>query len=294
MSTPYEPSVSVIVPAFNAEATINECVRSLLELRYPRDKLELVVVDNDSRDGTPRALKEYDGRIVLMHERKRGAAAARNTGLADATGEVVAFTDADCVVDPDWMRHLVCPLQDPGVGIAGGPILASPTANDVERFGEEIHDHRRAIEDLRPPYAITMSWASRREVLRKLGAFDERFTRSQDVDLSYRMIQAGYRLAFVSEAIVHHRNESSLGGLFREGFVHGYHGVHARKRHERFLRDYGHSRRVNTRAYAAIGSRLGDWARGRDTPRSGCDAAFNSGKKAGKLLGSLRFGHLDL
>jgi O-antigen biosynthesis protein len=293
MSAAYEPNVSVIVPAYNAKATIDECIRSLFELRYPRVKLELVVVDNDSRDGTARALREYDDRIVLLHERIRGAAAARNTGMARATGEVVAFTDADCAVHPDWLRHLVVPLRDPGVGIAGGTILAGPSANDVQRFGEEIHDHRRAIEDLRPPYAITMSWASRRELLRELGGFDQRFLRGQDVDLSFRAIQAGYGLAFVAEAVVYHHNERSLAGLFREGFVHGFHGVRARKRHADFLHRYGHGR-VNARAYAAIGSHLRDWARGRDTPRSGCAAVFNSGKKAGKLIGSLRFGHLDL
>jgi cellulose synthase/poly-beta-1,6-N-acetylglucosamine synthase-like glycosyltransferase len=294
MNSTYEPSVSVVVPAYNAEATIDECVRSLLELRYPREKLELLVVDNESRDGTAKALRRYrDDRIALLGERKRGAAAARNAGLAHSGGEVVAFTDADCAVDPDWLRHLVVPAQYPGVGIAGGTILAGPSATDVERFGEEIHDHRRAIEVYRPPYAITMSWASRRELLRELGGFDERFSRCQDVDLSFRVVQAGYALAFVPEAVVYHRNEDSLPGLFREGFVHGFHGVHARKRHEDFLRRYGHGR-FNSRGYAAIGSRLCDWARGRDTPRSGCDAVFNVGKKAGKLLGSLRFGHLDL
>ena len=229
----------------------------------------------------------------MLGERRRGAAAARNAGLAAASGEIVAFTDADCAVDPRWLRHLVAPLRDPAVGIAGGAILAGPSANDVERFGEEIHDHRRAIEGQRPPYAITMSWASRRDLIRELGGFDERFIRCQDVDLSFRVVQAGYTLVFVPKAVVYHRNEASLGGLFREGFVHGFHGVRARKRHAKFLRGYGHGR-VNARAYAAIGSRLRDRVRGRDAPRSGYDAVFNCGKKAGKMLGSVRFRHLDL
>src|SRR5438093_10484670 len=116
----WEPSVSVVVAAYEAEDTIDACVRSLLELRYPTDKLELRVVDNESSDGTVAALSEYGDRIVLLHERTRGAAAARNAGLAAATGEVIAFTDADCVVDPDWLRHLVVPLRDPGVAIARG------------------------------------------------------------------------------------------------------------------------------------------------------------------------------
>jgi O-antigen biosynthesis protein len=289
----FEPSAAVIVPAYNAEETIDECLRSLLELRYPADRLELRVVDNRSSDGTAAALERYADRIVVLEERKRGAAAARNAGLAGAEGEVVAFTDADCAVDPDWLARLIAPLEDPAVGVAGGTILAADRANEIERFGEEIHNHRKAIEHCRPPYAITMNWASRREVLRELGGFDERFLRGQDVDLSYRAIQAGYQLAFVADAVVLHRNEDTLAGLFREGFVHGFHGVHARKRHRWFLRQYGHRRGGGPR-WAEIGSRLLDWARGRDIPRSRCDALFKTGKKAGKLLGSMRFGYLDL
>jgi GT2 family glycosyltransferase len=286
----FQPTVSVVVAVRNAERTIEDCVESLLALRHPA---ELIVVDNGSSDGTRAALCRFGDAIAVLEERRRGAAAARNAGIERATGEVVAFTDADCVVEPDWLEHLVTPLSDPRVGIAGGTIRARRPANGVERFGEEIHDHRKAIEVFRPPYAITMSWASRRAVLRELGGFDERFRRCQDVDLSYRAIQAGYELAFAPEAVVYHRNEDSLPGLFREGFVHGFHGVRARKRHERFLSGQGHAR-VNARSYAAIGRRLADWARGRDAPVAACDAVFNSGKKAGKLLGSLRFGHLDL
>jgi O-antigen biosynthesis protein len=289
----YEPTASVIVPAYNAQPTIDECVRSLLELRYPSEALELVVVDNGSTDATADILSRYEGRVRVLHEPARGAAAARNAGLASAEGEVVAFTDADCVVDPDWLRHIVVPLHNPRVGIAGGAIFARNGANDVERFGEEIHDHRRTIETLTPPYAVTMSWASRSELLRDLGGFDPRFRRCQDVDLSYRITQAGYSLAFVGAAVVYHRNEHGLPGLFREGFVHGFYGVKAVKHHQRFLRQFGHGS-VNRRAYADIGSRLLDWARGRDPARSRCDAVFNSGKKAGKLLGSVRFGHVDL
>ncbi|MDQ6914574.1 MAG: glycosyltransferase [Actinomycetota bacterium] len=288
----YRPSVSVIVPAYNSAATIDACALSLLDLRYPGD-LELRVVDNDSTDGTWHALRPYGHRIVVLRERTRGPGAARNAGLASATGEVVAFTDADCVVNRDWVTQLVAPLEDPAVGIAGGTILTTEPANDVQCFGEAIHDHRIAIEVYRPPYAITMSWASRAAVLRELGGFDERFLRGQDVELSYRMVQAGYRLTFVAGALVRHHNVATLPALFQKGFVHGFHGVRVRKRHESFLRRYGH-RRVSPAAYTHIASSLRDWACGRDAPRAQCDAIFNLGKRAGKLLGSARFGHLDL
>ena len=278
---------------FDGERTIGACLDSLLRLRYPADQVELRVVDNGSRDGTARVLDRYGERIVRLEEATRGPAAARNAGARGARGEVVAFTDADCRVDPDWLGAIVEPLKDPRVGIAGGTIRAIPPAGDVERFGEFIHDHRRAIEVFEPPYAITMNWASRRSVLEELGGFDERFRRCEDVDLSYRMVQAGYTLAFAPAAVIYHHNAENLAGLFREGFAHGFHGVLALKHHDDFVRGFGHSR-VDGQGYIAIGARALDWARGRERSTSRCDAVFNSGKKAGKLLGSMRFGHIDI
>ena len=282
---------SVVVPVRNAEATITECVRSLLELRGDPAP-ELVVVDNGSTDGTREALRAFGDRIVVLHEARRGAAAARNAGISASRGELIAFTDADCIVEPDWLAELASALDDPRVGVAGGTILATRDANQVELFGESVHDHRSAIDVYRPPYAITMSWASPRRVLEQVGGFDEGFLRCQDVDLSFRIVQAGYRLAFVPGAVVRHHNESTLGGLFREGFTHGFHGVKARKRHSEFLRSYGHVRGGPPRL-RQIGSSFADWARGRDVERERCEAAFSSGKKAGRLLGSARFGRLD-
>jgi mycofactocin glycosyltransferase len=285
-------TASVIVPVRDGADTIDDCLASVLALSYP-GPLEVVVVDNGSRDGTAEALLRHGDRIAVVEEPRPGPAAARNAGLRRATGEVVAFTDADCVVEPDWLERLVAPLADPAVGIAGGRILARPPVGAVARFGEVIHDHRMAIEVYQPPYAITMNWASRRATLIELDGFDEGLRRCEDVDLSYRLVQAGYRLAYVAEAVVRHRNESTLPGLFEEGFLHGFYGVQATKRHDPFLRRFGH-RAVNLQSWSAIGARLVDWARGHDRARSGCDAVFNSGKKAGKLAGSVRFGHVDL
>jgi GT2 family glycosyltransferase len=289
----WQPSVSVVVPAYNAAATIDDCVRSLLELRYPRELLELRVVDNASNDRTDRALRSYGERIIVTQELRRGPAAARNAGVRAGVGDVIAFTDADCTVEPDWLAHLVDALEDPGVGVAGGSIRARAGANQVERYGEEIHDHRKAIELYSPPYAITMSWASRRDVVAEVGGFDEGLRRGEDVDLSYRIFQSGYKLSFVPDAVVYHRNEGNQLGLFREGFQHGFYGVQVRKRHDVFLSSLGH-RHVNRRAYADVADGLWRWARRDDDVNSRCGAVFGAGKKAGKLAGSIRFGHLDL
>ncbi len=213
--------VSVIVPVRNGEATLEVCLESLLRLDYPAELHEILCVDNGSTDRTPEILRRFDKHVRIEHAARRGAAAARNQGIRAARHPYVAFTDADCVVDPAWLRHLVPPLHDSSVGIVGGAVLARIGANAVERFGEKIHNHRRAIEELIPPYAITMSWASPRALLLDVGSFDERLLRGQDAELAYRIGARGCRLVYAEGAIVRHHNESTVRGLFLEGYTHG-------------------------------------------------------------------------
>ena len=213
------PGVSVIVPVYNGEATIEDCLRSLLRLDRPGVGVELIVVDNGSSDGTASVLERHRERIRILHESTRGASAARNTGIRHARGDRIAFTDADCVVEPDWLVNLIPAIRDPQVGIAGGTILSRQPCNRIEKFGERIHDHRQAIEE-ESPYAITMNWASRRQVLEEVGLFDEALLRGQDVELARRIRFAGYRIVYCREAVVRHRNEATLRGLFAEGMAH--------------------------------------------------------------------------
>ena len=149
-------TVSIVVPVYNGESTIQECVESILALSFAAGNVELLLIDNDSTDRTPEILRGFDNRAVVLHEKTRGPAAARNRGLMNAKGDIVAFTDADCIVHRDWLTELIQPLTDDSVGIAGGTILATRPCNAIEEFGERIHDHRLAIECDSPPYAITM------------------------------------------------------------------------------------------------------------------------------------------
>ena len=217
------PQASVIVAVYNGAATLRACLDSLLRLDYPADRVELLCVDNASTDATPRLLADYGSRLRVLCETTRGPAAARNRGLSVARGEVVAFTDADCAVDPGWLRHLVTPLTDPSVGVVGGKILSRRPCNLIEAFGERIHDHARAMYEFSPPYAITMNWASRRTVLEQIGRFNPTLLRSSDVDCSYRLVAAGYRLVYAPAAIIYHRNERTPWGLVHEGYVHAVH-----------------------------------------------------------------------
>ncbi len=285
------PDVSVVVPVRNGADTIADCVDSLLALDFPSDRFEVLVVENASTDATPAILERYADRVRLLHEPSLGPSHARNTGIHQARGEVIAFTDADCRVDPSWLTELVPALSGEGVGMAGGPIFATRPCNYVERFGETIHDHERAITFCVPPYVITGNCAARKSTLQAVGGFDPAFLRSQDADLSFRVSSAGHRLVFAGGAIVYHRNERTLRGLAREGFQHGLWTVPLFRRHRSLP---GAGRRFNPGPYLRLASSLLRSVVGPDRLEARCASAFNLGKLAGKASGLARFRRLRL
>jgi glycosyltransferase involved in cell wall biosynthesis len=273
------PFATVVVPAFNAASTIDECLRSLLELDYPPELREIVVVDNGSHDATLAVLERYSSRIVCLREARRGPSAARNAGIRRARGDVVAFTDADCTVDPDWLRELVQPLEDDAVGIAGGRIMARKEANEAELYGETIHDQHTSILVWRPPYVIGMNWASRRAVLEEASLFDEGMRRVEDVCLSYQIGSNGYSLVYCPKAIVYHRNEGSLLGLCREGWQHGFYAVPVLRRFGEYVaeaRAWPPSTVMPTPPSRVLRQRYG--------------RAFRTGKRVGRAMGKAWFG----
>lgn len=279
------PPCTVVVPVLDRRATIRPCIESLLALDYPADRAHIVVVDNGSTDGTREILDGFGDRIRVLHEPVRGPAAARNAGIRATSRDVIAFTDSDVVVEPGWLRHLVAPLADPRVGAVGGRILAFPEDGAVARFGEWIHDHRKAIEDVRPPYLITMSLATRRDVLDRTGLFDTRLLRCEDVDLAWRIAAHGYSLRYAHGAVLRHRNRSTLRALMREGYLHGFHAAHlVRVRHSLIARlrespSFDPPRRPSPDASTATSARH-DWPYG---------MAFRAAKRVGRAAGGLVF-----
>jgi len=290
---PQIPEASVIVPVYNADATLEDCIRSLLNLDYPADRYELIFVDNGSTDQSPRILQRFSDRIRILSELKPGPSAARNTGIRSARFPLVAFTDSDCTADPHWLRRLVAPLLAPDVGVSGGTIRSQRPCNQIEAFGERVHDNRRAITCYKPPFVAGGNWASRAEILKQVNYFDEAFLRAEDCELSCRMLQAGFRFVYVPEAIVYHRNESTYFGLFLEGFSHGLNSIPLIERHRNFYASVGY-RRLYLPHYRQLLAHLRDYLSGKNPETAGCSLAFDAGKRFGRLAGSIRFGAIHL
>ncbi len=278
-----QPGVSVIVPAYNCERWIRSCLDSILASGYPRELMEVICVDNTSTDSTPEILEDYRASVTIVRESKPGASAARNAGLRAASGPLVAFTDADCIVDPGWLLHIVEPVRQGVADAAGGMIRARPGADPVELFGELIHDHEKAITQSRPPYLITMNMSASLELLRSVGCFEERWMRLQDVDLSFRLLAAGGRFTYAPEAVVYHHNRDTLPALAREGFLHGYLRPRFFKVHGEFIRSYREKHPVQNLSprleTPGAAGRLKPWR------IALYRTVFEAGRKAGEIRG---------
>ncbi|WP_295582932.1 glycosyltransferase [uncultured Lamprocystis sp.] len=212
-------AVSVVVPAYNASRTIEGCVQSLLRLSAQSPPHEIIVVDNGSDDSTAEIVRNYP-RITLMEERAvRGPSAARNAGARAATGDILAFTDADCVVTPDWLVLGVVPLADLGVCGVAGLIKGVEPKNEIQEWmnSRNILDARAALANAFRPYVQTANAFFRRTDFWKVNGFDVSLLCGEDCDLSWRIIEAtGGRLALVTDALVYHDHRSSVRGLFRQ------------------------------------------------------------------------------
>jgi GT2 family glycosyltransferase len=215
------PRVSVIVCAYNAAETLHECLASLEQLNYPDH--EVIVVNDGSRDATSAIARQYPWCRVIDLDHG-GLSAARNAGLAAATGEIVAYTDADVRVDPDWLTYLVQPFAGADVVAAGGlslPPVDSPwLAHCVARApGGPTHV---LLDDRTAEHVPGCNLAVRRDALRNIGGFNPIYLRAgDDVDVCWRLQAAGGRIEFVPAALVWHHHRSSVRAYWRQQVGYG-------------------------------------------------------------------------
>jgi glycosyltransferase involved in cell wall biosynthesis len=219
------PFVNVIVPVYNGADTIAACLESLLRQTYPADAYEVIVVENGSTDDTTRVVEQYP--VRLFHSEGRGPASARNFGLARSEADIVAFTDADCIADSNWLSELVKPYVDPTIGGVGGAILAydHPDRTIVEMFSEE---HSPLVnfmsgENEFLPHLYTANASYRRSLVNRVCGFNPHLVTAEDVDLAWRLqLQTGAKLHHAPQAVIYHRHRSTRTGLSRQYRQYGF------------------------------------------------------------------------
>ena len=217
------PSVSVVVPVLNGEATLGECLAALGAVDYPPERREVIVVDNGSTDATAAIVKRRP--VTYLWEPRRGPAIARNAGIGAAAGDVVAFTDADCLPTTGWLREMIRPLGDQDVGGVAGEILPFPPKTAAERYAARIRhlSPRRYLNRPIFPFAVTANLAFRREVFDRAGRFDPEAPRGgESTDFCTRFFRAcGQRLELAPRAVVFHRHRTTSRDLFAQQWGYG-------------------------------------------------------------------------
>ena len=210
---PRYPRVSVVVCSYNSERTMEACLASLEVLNFPN--YEVIVVNDGSTDRTLEIAERFPFCRIISQPNK-GLSVARNIGAEAATGEIVAYTDSDCVADPDWLTYLVAKMEASNLAACGGPNFPPPEDSLVPAAvavspGGPTHV---LISDEVAEHIAGCNMAFRRDVLMALGGFDPVYRAAgDDVDICWRFQDAGHAIGFSPAAIVWH---------FRRNTVHAY------------------------------------------------------------------------
>ena len=241
------PKVSVVICAYNAEPTMEACLTSLQALRYPA--FEVIVVDDGSTDRTGAIADRFEG-IHVIHQENKGLSAARNVGIAASLGEIVAFTDSDCVVDPDWLHYLVATFLQTGLRAVGGPNLPPPEDSVVAACvaASPGGPQHVLLDDVEAEHIPGCNMAFRREVLNEIGGFDPIYrSAGDDVDVCWRLQDRGYRIGFSPAAMVWH---------FRRNTMRAYIGQQKGYGKAEALLYFRHPQRFNALGYSRWRGRI--------------------------------------
>jgi len=217
-----KPIISIIVPVFNAEKTIKRCLNALTKQTYQNEKYEIIVVDNDSTDNSANIIREFPV-VLLSEKRAHNSYMARNRGLSHAKGEILAFIDADCIADKNWLKNLVKPFQDESVGVVAGEVLSDKPRNLVQGFYEYSEFLKQGKKVTSKIAALGAgNTALRKNIFDIVGTFDADFRWGGDNDLGIRIQkETNYLIKFAENARVYHTHRASLKGLIKHAYTYG-------------------------------------------------------------------------
>jgi glycosyltransferase involved in cell wall biosynthesis len=218
MSAPLR--VSVIIPVHNGAAVLGGCLAALERQSFPRAAFEVIVVDNGSTDDLA-PLRRLFPAVRWLAEPAAGSYAARNTGLRQAAGEILAFTDADCLPDPAWIERGVAALAAGDATIIGGEVpWIDPAGRGLNSY-EILETHMFGLSDIRQliaerGFAITANLLTTRGAFERVGEFDASLKSAGDREWVQRAVARGETLRYAGDAIVRHPRRSTREAFFRK------------------------------------------------------------------------------
>jgi len=252
------PKVSIIIPCYNSEKTLIECLNSVLNQTYKN--YEIIVVDNNSTDNTKKIIKqnqEKSRKIKYLFEPKIGRGSARNTGEKNAKGEIILMTDSDCIVPKNWIKEMIEPI-------------INKECDAVQGFEENINKdfwskqyQLRAVKKYKSVKNIkgkeilgkidTKNFAIKRKLLENIGLTSKKQVSANDAELGVRMAKNNFNVKFLKNTKVKHYHRNSLKQVIKKQLCNAEHSIRLVREHKDFLKKTGMIESLNQTPYSFIG-----------------------------------------
>lgn len=221
------PSVSIVIPVKDRAADLRNCLTSLQRLDYPPDKLEVVVVDDGSRDETPQVARELGAILLESGAVGGGPALARNKGAAVASGEILAFIDSDCTAAKDWLSDLLPAFTDEKLAAVGGWVDGMHHGSALDRYEAVMSSLNLGRREMSGGaggdtfYLPSCNLLMRKTAFSAAGGFRSELHVGEDVDLTWRLRDAGWKILYMPCGTVYHAHRSRPWPFMQRRFDYG-------------------------------------------------------------------------
>lgn len=230
------PSISIVIPTYNRPQLLHHCLHALTQLQYPRDRFEVIIVDDGSSVSLAFIIGQFQSQLSLtfLQQHNAGPATARNTGAQAAKGNYIAFTDDDCVPSSNWLLAFAHQFDQLPTGLLGGRTLNLLPQNLCAVAHQSLIDYLYSYYNANPQAArffTSNNLALPTDLFRQLGGFDTTFALAagEDRDLCDRWLAQGYSMCYVPAATVDHGHPITLRSFWRQHFNYGQGAFHFRR-----------------------------------------------------------------
>jgi mycofactocin system glycosyltransferase len=221
------PAVSIVIPVMNRADELRRCLDSLSRLSYPREKLQIIVVDDGSSDASPEVARQCGALLIPSGGIGRGPAAARNVGARSASGEILAFIDSDCSASVAWLDELIPAFADHAMAAVGGQVDGLCTQSAVDRYEAVMSSlslggrARTGNSGHDTFYLPSCNLLVRRSAFNHAGGFEESMHVGEDVDLTWRLRDRGGSISYLPAGNVLHEHRSTIRSFMSRRFDYG-------------------------------------------------------------------------
>ncbi len=235
------PFMSIIIPTYNREDMIGNCLDSIKNVDYPKEKMEVIVVDDGSVDNTLKIISKYD--IKKIKQNHAGPAVARNNGIKNSKGSIIVFTDDDCVVPKNWLKDLAKYFRDKTIVAVGGSIepIGESLAVKYEQYRRYLLYGKLGSNVFSKgfSYLPTCNLAVRKTIIKEIGFFDKSFKHAaaEDVDFCYRIYKTGKIMFYDPRIAIKHYHKQAWMKILKRRFIHS-------KATLRFYDKYGFNKKL--------------------------------------------------